>query len=353
MRSTKVRGFTLVELLVVIAIIGILVALLLPAIQAAREAARRSQCQNHLKQIITGMLLHENTHGHFPVGGYDPQHSGDPDLGYGLRAPGGWTYNLLPYIEESALHNMGAGLPTAQKQQEFMKRDQIPVTIYYCPTRRPAQAYPKDPGQRNVNHATAIPVSARCDYAMNCGDATGDYDVGFVPPDNRNTGLSWWDVDEIAPFESVLIKISQIEDGTSKTYCVGEGYMNPDIYDRWGHNSDWTGFNGFQDDRERSVGYHVRFYPESMAHPPTQDTPGLAARRIGLAFGSAHPAAFHMAFCDGSVQAITYDIDLETRAPRRRRRTDRRCADGTNALTHNWLRWVCWQPCRFGEAACR
>ena len=80
MRSKTLRGFTLVELLVVIAIIGILVALLLPAIQAAREAARRSQCQNHLKQMITGMLLHESTHGHFPVGGYDPTHSGDPDL---------------------------------------------------------------------------------------------------------------------------------------------------------------------------------------------------------------------------------------------------------------------------------
>ena len=136
MRSKTMRGFTLVELLVVIAIIGILVALLLPAIQAAREAARRSQCQNHLKQMITGMLLHENTHGHYPVGGYDPTHSGDPDLGFGAKAPGGWTYNLLPYIEETTMHSMGAGLTGAAKQQQFMLRDQIPVAIYYCPTRR-------------------------------------------------------------------------------------------------------------------------------------------------------------------------------------------------------------------------
>jgi prepilin-type N-terminal cleavage/methylation domain-containing protein len=312
MRYKKMQGFTLVELLVVIAIIGILVALLLPAIQAAREAARRSQCQNHLKQIITGMLLHESTHKYLPVGGFDPTHSGDPDLGFGEKQPGGWTYNLLPYIEEEALHNMGAGLATAAKRQQFMRRDQIPVTIYYCPTRRPAQAYPTPGGQTNVNHGSHISVSNRCDYAMSCGDATGDYDVGFVPVANRNTGVSWWDLDERAPFESVLIKLSQITDGTSKTYCVGEGYMNPDIYLTHGHNSDWTGFNGFQDDRERSVGYHARTYPENLAHPPTQDTPGLAARRYGLAFGSAHPAAFHMAFCDGSVQAITYDIDLET-----------------------------------------
>jgi prepilin-type N-terminal cleavage/methylation domain-containing protein/prepilin-type processing-associated H-X9-DG protein len=312
MRSKTLRGFTLVELLVVIAIIGILVALLLPAIQAAREAARRSQCQNHLKQIITGMLLHESTHGHFPVGGYDPTHSGDPDRGFGERQPGGWTFNLLPFIEEETLHNMGAGLATTAKQAQFMLRDQIPVSIYYCPTRRPARAYPKDPNQRNVNHNTPIPVSNRCDYAMNCGDARGNFDTGTIPPDSFNTGLSWWDVDGVDPLESVLIKISQIEDGTSKTYCVGEGYMNPDIYDRWGHNSDWTGFNGFQDDRERTCGYHFRFYPATEAHPPTQDTPGLTAFKYGISFGSAHPGAWNMAFCDGSVQSISYDIDLES-----------------------------------------
>jgi prepilin-type N-terminal cleavage/methylation domain-containing protein len=312
MRHRKKSGFTLVELLVVIAIIGILVALLLPAVQAAREAARRSQCQNHLKQIITGMLLHEGAHGHFPVGGYDPQHSGDPDLGAGVKAPGGWTYNLLPFIEEDTLHKMGAGQPTAQKRQVFMQRDQIPVGIYYCPSRRAARAYPTDPGQTNVNHAAHIPLAARCDYAMNCGDATGDYDVGTVPKQNQNTGLSWWDLDTVQPWESVLITIRQITDGTSKTYCVGEGYMNPDWYERYHHTSDWTGYNGFQDDRERSCGYHPQTYPASMAHPPTQDTPGLASRQIQLAFGSAHSAVFYMAFCDGSVQGVSYDIDLET-----------------------------------------
>src|SRR5687768_3450077 len=134
--NTK-RGFTLVELLVVIAIIGILVALLLPAIQAAREAARRSQCQNHLKQIITGWLLHENTHKHLPVGGFNPTHSGDPDLGFGEKQPGGWCYNIMPFIEEGTLHAMGAGQPLATKRQVFMVRDKTPVTIYYCPTRRP------------------------------------------------------------------------------------------------------------------------------------------------------------------------------------------------------------------------
>ena len=139
MRYKTLRGFTLVELLVVIAIIGILVALLLPAIQAAREAARRSQCQNHLKQMITGMLLHESTHGHFPVGGYDPD---------ALRRSGSWLWckaaGRLDVIicchtsKRTRCTTWALGFTTAAaKNQQFMLRDQKAVAIYYCPTRRP------------------------------------------------------------------------------------------------------------------------------------------------------------------------------------------------------------------------
>src|SRR5687768_6477407 len=89
---SRPRGFTLVELLVVIAIIGILVALLLPAVQAARESARRTQCKNHLKQLSLAFLTHENTYGYFPSGGWGWVWTGDPDLGSGERQPGGWAY---------------------------------------------------------------------------------------------------------------------------------------------------------------------------------------------------------------------------------------------------------------------
>ena len=326
MRRSAYRGFTLVELLVVIAIIGILVALLLPAVQAAREAARRAQCQNHLKQMALGMLNHESANKHLPVGGWCAVLSGDPDKGNGKDQPGGWPYNILSYIEETALHDMGAGLPTAQKNQVFMTRDATPVGAYYCPTRRPARAYPIS--LRNANHAAQIPAAAKIDYAMNVGDAACNYDTDLAicaqpnpPKPYWNTGVLWPTTTIISnrdnpnpnpKLENVLVKIGQITDGTSKTYLVGECYRNPDtaISGPSAANDDWPCYNGSQDDKERTVGYDARIY--RIGHPPTQDTPGAMPTSLRFAFGSAHPAGFYMAFCDGSVQFISYDIDLET-----------------------------------------
>src|SRR5665647_549730 len=104
------NAFTLVELLVVITIIGILIALLLPAVQAAREAARKMQCSNNLKQLALGCLNHEQAQGFYPSGGWRWSLGGDPDCGFGRRQPGGFLYNLLPYIEQQSLHDMGAGM---------------------------------------------------------------------------------------------------------------------------------------------------------------------------------------------------------------------------------------------------
>ena len=141
--NRRFKGFTLVELLVVISIIGILIALLLPAVQAAREAARMTQCRNHLKQIGLAVLDHEQINGHFPTGGWGwSWGGGDPDRGFGLRQYGGWIYNILPYLEQQALHDLGTGLTDAQKSTMSGQRNVTPLETLICPTRRSVKVHP-------------------------------------------------------------------------------------------------------------------------------------------------------------------------------------------------------------------
>ena len=135
------HGFTLVELLVVITIIGILIALLLPAVQAAREAARRMQCQNHLKQLALGCLNHESATGRFPTDGWGYAWTGDADRGTDWRQPGGWLYNILPFIEQQPLHDLGIG-NDPNKPALNLQRVATPLDTLYCPSRRPAAVYP-------------------------------------------------------------------------------------------------------------------------------------------------------------------------------------------------------------------
>ena len=109
-------GFTLVELLVVITIIGILMAMLLPAVNSAREAGRNAQCKNNLKQMGTACLAHEEAQEIFPTGGWGCYWVGDPDCGYGINQPGGWIYNILPHTEQTALHDLGREYGKQQRE---------------------------------------------------------------------------------------------------------------------------------------------------------------------------------------------------------------------------------------------
>ena len=129
----RAAGFTLIELLVVITIIGILISLLLPAVQAAREAARRLQCQNNLKQLALGCLNHEQAQGFLPTGGWIWIWAGDPDRGFTRRQCGGWVYNILPYIEQQALHDLGMGQNPTDKMAALTTIAQTPLTISLLP----------------------------------------------------------------------------------------------------------------------------------------------------------------------------------------------------------------------------
>ncbi|MGI9456235.1 MAG: DUF1559 domain-containing protein [Aeoliella sp.] len=157
-------AFTLVELLVVIAIIGVLVALLLPAVQAAREAARRTQCVNQLKQMGLAMLNYENTRGEFPTGGTEPWHDQGPDTlkfskGYG------WMVQILPYVEQGALQSISAGYGEGDKDRDQVVRS-TPVSLYFCPSKRgpivrvlPASAEDCSQGCALNDYAGATPAN--------------------------------------------------------------------------------------------------------------------------------------------------------------------------------------------------
>ena len=157
-------GFTVVELLVVIGIVGILFSLLLPAVQAARESARASTCRDHLKQIGLAAHLHLDVHGHFPSGGWGHLWTGDPDRGHGRGQPGGWVYNLLPYVEYMELHELGAGLTGQDKMDAAARRMSLPLPLFSCPTRRSPIQYPVSSFRYATlmkNAATATPCRKR------------------------------------------------------------------------------------------------------------------------------------------------------------------------------------------------
>src|SRR3954452_6650127 len=133
-------GFTLVELLVVIAIIGVLVALLLPAVQAAREAARRSQCANNLKQVGLALQNHHDAFKYLPSGGWGWKWMADPDRGSGEKQPGSWAYTILPFMEAQAIHDIGKGTTGAAKKDALARLASTPLSGYYCPSRRASRA---------------------------------------------------------------------------------------------------------------------------------------------------------------------------------------------------------------------
>jgi prepilin-type N-terminal cleavage/methylation domain-containing protein/prepilin-type processing-associated H-X9-DG protein len=318
------RGFTLVELLVVITIIGILMSLLIPAVQSARESARASTCANNVRQLGLAAQNHLNSWSYFPSAGWGSSWAGDPTRGTGLRQPGGWLYSLLPFLEQKALWSGGTSDPNPVGTQIA-----TPLAIYYCPSRRPLMAFPMTGAPVNLNpngQAPTLPTSVgKCDYAINFGDTVvdttatpsqmgpGPKTLAFGDASVSTGGYAW-----PAPttFDGVSFVRSQITTGhfaakgTSNTYLLGEKYLNPDNYVSGLDPGDanWATV-GWAADTCRSAGKSQsnNFTPQ----PPMRDTPGLSNTLI---WGGPHPGTINMAFCDGSTRTISYQIDPITHA---------------------------------------
>jgi hypothetical protein len=293
-----------VELLVVIAIIGILIALLLPAIQAAREAARRMTCSNHLKQLTLGCLTHESSLRFFPTGGWAWYWMADPDCGYGRQQPGSWTYNILPYTEHKSLHDMakGSSYTGGDKQKLLALMAQTPLEIYNCPTRR-GVVLTRNPC--NCVNADSIDMAARTDYAANGGEAWsygGVLDMSPTDP-KQIPANSYIDVPNKGVVGAIsMVRAKDISDGLSRTYLLGEKYVNPDNYFNGLDNGDnQPMFGGYDWDYDRFAGPE----PADPYYQPRRDQRGAEL----IIFGSAHSAIFNISFCDGSVKSLGYDID--------------------------------------------
>lgn len=300
------RGFTLVELLVVIAIIGILVALLLPAVQAAREAARRMACSNNVKNIALAILNYEDTNGELPTARRYPDGSGWDFLrNKGLMTPvqrsstSGFVL-ILPYIEEQAIFDgldideMGGLFPSTVMFGSVPWRDENRTlllsqrpSIYGCPSSLTPVAS-EDPSYDgwDIKPATGT-------YAFSGGHLgpTGP-SVNYCRTKHRATGAHiYWRG----------IELAQITDGTSKTYSVGEiidGHL-PESTNVWANANRW-------EDSFRVTANPINTPPgvNGFTIPPAQAD-------VNGAFASRHPGGAHFSFIDGHVSFVLDTIDLD------------------------------------------
>jgi type II secretory pathway pseudopilin PulG len=277
----------LVELLVVIAIIGVLVALLLPAVQAAREAARRTQCTNHLRQMGLAVQLHHDTKKHFPMG-----RTSRTQIGIS------WAFQLLPFLEEQPIYQ--ALRPTARVDDPANATAmQSPVSIYYCPTRRGPVA------DRDFDNNDQPPlvrgVAAAGDYAANAGISPR---IGFDPI----TGAPQWPLNraEIGPmFTYSKIRDRQVTDGLSKTLAVGEKHVPQITIDP---------ADGQPHYRVGDTAFFAADYPLAILRGSNGGLSTSPRDPAIEGFGSLHASITQFVLLDGHVESVPQDVDVTSLA---------------------------------------
>jgi prepilin-type N-terminal cleavage/methylation domain-containing protein len=314
-RCSIVRAFTLVELLVVIAIIGILVALLLPAIQAARDSARRAQCANNLKQLGLAILNYESTKKHFPAGSTAKSDAAQDGPYWST-----WSIDILPSMEEAALFdkwNRNYTLEDVKNREIKQQR----VNSYICPSDEETNVLTVPETGPGANLATPNNQYYPGSYRTNSGSGTDNHCGSYW---DNPLGMAWLILDPNAglktrgPIHAVLdtitqgsasppgpVKISQITDGTSKTRLAGE-YMtrtNPRRRTLWAYA--YTSYNqssGIPESRTLLADYE-----RCQALPGNSNCQEHCKR----AWGSFHGGGiFQNVFCDGAVRAISEDVDM-------------------------------------------
>jgi prepilin-type N-terminal cleavage/methylation domain-containing protein/prepilin-type processing-associated H-X9-DG protein len=310
--NTRRQGFTLVELLVVIAIIGILVALLLPAIQAARESARRSQCVNNLKQLGVAFQNYHDTYKQLPLGNHS-------------CCWGTWQMSILPFIEEQELGDIYQFLPkTATFFMDEYRYDAPDNTTLSPPIRNrtvvssriATLTCPSDEPQVNTTQAAGVSITYH-NYVANYGNTNhiGANHRGPASPayvkylGSPFTGNDW---DLILPPDDIT-KFPEIVDGISKTLMVSETVQGVDGdlrgFTWWGWSAGFETLvtpNGPDPDRLYGSAYCKSFEPNPPCNAATPADLYMAAAR------SRHPGGVNAVMCDGSVHFILDNVDLAT-----------------------------------------
>ncbi len=298
------HGFTLVELLVVIAIIGILIALLLPAVQSSREAGRRLQCSNNLKQLGLALQVYHHSYGRFPSGGVH-------DAPYSWSGPkaenhGSFLVALLPYLDEQSLYDacdfttdtmFNSTLPSGQKVHE------VRISTFRCPSDANQQYYtdgnPLYPSTNGLKLATSNYAASMGNQAFGACPFGGNmFGTGPAYHGHDETGTQ---ISGVFSHTNWAANLKEISDGSSNTIALGEILPGCSWHaqDGWMHvNSLWFATTcpiNYNNCEDRSG------YDASCAAPN--------AWSCDMGFKSDHPGGALFVLCDGSVHFLSENID--------------------------------------------